>query len=68
MHGAWEDHIVAIKVYPVTQIPSQDLPYYATTISISSLVTFPVDALPYQRLGVEPPMDRHWPYTQPQHG
>ena len=25
-------------------------------------------ALPYQGLGVEPPMDRHWPYTQPQHG
>ena len=25
-------------------------------------------ALPYQGLGVEPPMDRHWPYTQPQLG
>ena len=70
-HGPQEDHLVALKDSPDSQIPSQG----SRALICHSNQQFPTGllnqrtALPYQGFGVTPPaMDRHWSFNQPQHG
>ena len=61
--------------YSGTQgLPSYSNPYPGFNHTMPQQSAFPPwlhsqwTALPYQGLGVAPPMDRHWPFTQPQQG